>query len=322
VPQLSLDFAYAYGRPVSYALFRVEPEDFIVDEILDHELTGSGEHFWLQIRKRGENTDWIAKKLANYFSVRQLDVGYAGKKDRHAVTTQWFSLYLPKQAHQIDWQAFLEMSGVAAELLQQTSHRSKLKKGEHTANTFTIRLREIKQSDELATRLASIKADGVPNYFGQQRFGRDAGNLDKAEQWAKDPRSIRNKNLRSMIISSARSYLFNLVLSARVSSGNWAQHLPGEPTESASGPLWGRGRSKAAEATLELEEALLDSWASWCAALENVGLAQERRALVLRPQNLNWHFEEDSLLIGMTLNPGQYATAVLRELCALKEEQR
>ncbi len=319
---LSLDFAYAYGGPESSALFRRSPEDFVVNEIIDQPISGEGEHFWLRIRKRGENTDWIAKKLANYFSVRTMDVGYGGKKDRHAVTTQWFSIYLPKSEHTIDWPAFINMSGVDAELLESGSHKSKLKKGDHNANTFVIRLHELSHPELLPDTLSKIQSNGVPNYFGEQRFGRDGGNLEKVTQWVADPRSIRNKSLRGLIISSARSYLFNTVLSKRIQDDTWTRVLPGDTeTVSASGPLWGRGRSKASLETEALESGLIEGFSEWCSALENVGLNQERRLLALKPSELSWSIDGNSIEIEMTLGSGEYATSVLRELATLKRSE-
>ncbi len=315
--QCSLDFSYAYSRPTQLVQFRSEVGDFIVDEVFQPEVSGGGEHFWLKIKKMGENTDWVAGKLANYFSVRKMDVGYAGKKDRHAITTQWFSVYLPGKPHVIDWPAFIESSGLNAELIESRSHSHKLKKGAHDANHFRIRLRGVSSPAECEERLNAIANAGVPNYFGEQRFGREAQNLIKAEKWVQDPRSVRDRNLRGLFISAARSYLFNMVLSRRVADGSWKTRMAGEPFSDVTGPLWGRGRNLAVDAQGVLEEAVLSEHASWCAALENVGLSQERRSLILQPQNLSWTFEKSDLLIAMTLEAGQFATSVLRELAYL-----
>lgn len=318
----SLEFTYALGKPSETATFKLNPEDFIVEEIYDETLSGSGEHFWLRIRKRGENTDWVAKKLANYFSVRKMDVGYGGKKDRHAETTQWFSVYLPGKEHSIDWSTFIAMAQIDAELIEQGSHERKLKLGQHEANRFTIRLRDVHSTQDLENRLQDIKTKGVPNYFGPQRFGREAGNLIKADKWAADPRSIRDRNQRGMIISSARSYLFNLVLSARLNAGNWLSILDGEPEPVATGPLWGRGLSLAKGGALELESGALADFLPWMAALENVGLKQERRALCLKPKDFTYRFEAGALVVSFVLNAGEYATSVLRELVMLNEQEK
>lgn len=318
-----LDFSYAFGSPVQTATFRHSAEDFVVDELLELSPENQGEHFWLHIEKTGENTDWLAKKLANYFSVRKMDVGYAGKKDRNAVTSQWFSVYLPGKAHEIDWPAFIEMSGLDAKLKRSCSQVKKLKPGQHESNRFKIRLRDVDETSDLLDRLDQVRNVGVPNYFGEQRFGREGGNLDRAQKWAEDPRSIRDRNQRGLIISSARSYLFNLVLSERIKQGNWLAKISGEPQHSeASGPLWGRGLTKASSETEALESICLDDFTVWKSALENVGLKQERRPLCLKPKDFDFEFDSGSLLVSFTLGPGEYATSVLRELVFLNEPAR
>lgn len=311
---ISLDFPFALGQPERRVGFRETPEDFIVDEVLTETFSDSGEHFWLRIRKRGENTEWLAKKLANYFSVRKMDVGYGGKKDRHAVTSQWFSVYLPGRPHDIDWDAFISMSGVDAQLLEQRSHCRKLKRGAHQANDFCIRLLGTDLKAEIEPRLEQIQACGVPNYFGEQRFGRGGANLDKCVRWVKDPRSVRDRNLKGLLISSARSYLFNCVLADRVKKDNWLHILAGESETFASGPLWGRGRSPVTDAALACENEVLEVYSEWREALENVGLLQERRALCLQPTNMEWAFDHKALEIKMRLGTGEFATSLLREL--------
>ena len=320
--EYSLSFPFAFGEPTATACFRSCPEDFVVDEVFDGSLSGEGEHFWLQIQKRGENTDWVAKKLANHFQVRKMDVGYGGKKDRHAVTTQWFSVYLPGKTHEIDWSAFLEMAKIDARLIAQGSHDRKLKIGHHEANRFVITLRDIEKTAELEARLSAIAERGVPNYFGPQRFGRGGGNLAKVEKWVEDPRGIRDRSLKGLIISSARSYLFNLVLAERLQQQNWLTALAGDPSEQPSGPLWGRGLSLASGSTLELESTCLASFSEWKSALENVGLKQERRSLCLNLKDYSHKWDNDRLVLAFTLGSGEYATSVLREIAHLNEPER
>ncbi|WP_096084636.1 tRNA pseudouridine(13) synthase TruD [Agaribacterium haliotis] len=317
-----LDFNFAWGGPRQTAGFRLSPEDFVVDEQMSVDFSGEGEHFWLHIQKRGENTEWVAKKLASYFGLKKMDVGYGGKKDRHAVTSQWFSLYLPGKSHHIDWQDFIEQSQLDATLLASASHSKKLRMGEHSANRFQIRLQGIEPTTELEQTLLQIKEKGVPNYFGEQRFGRDGGNLERAAQWVKDVRSVRNRNTRSILMSSARSYLFNKVLSERVAAANWLSVLDGDPELEPSGPLWGRGLALSHGACLEFEQRALEAFELWCSALENVGLQQQRRALVLRPRFIDWEFVDKSVVLKLELEPGQFATSVLRELAILEQPER
>lgn len=310
--EFSLDFAWAGGEPEAQATFRLEPEDFRVDEELGFSPAGEGEHVYLQLRKRNQNTQWLARQIADFCGVRPLDVGYSGLKDRHAVTSQWFSVYLPK-ASEPDWSAF-QLEEV--QLLARSRHSRKLKPGSHRANRFQIRLRDVEQSDGLDTRLEA-SGQGVPNYFGEQRFGIDAGNLRRAEDLLVQRRPIRNRKQRGLMISAARSWLFNQVLSRRVADDNWRQTLPGDCGEEPSGPLWGRGRPLVSGETAALESEILGPWRAWCEGLEHVGLQQERRPLICRPLDFSGQWEDRDLLLSFGLAPGQYATSVLRQIARL-----
>lgn len=313
----SLDWAYALGRPGVTARFRTEPEDFRVDELLGFEPSGTGEHVVLQLQKRGDNTPWLARQIAQLADVGNQDVGYCGLKDRHAVTTQWFSIYLPK-GEAPDWTA---LNSDSVTLLQVSRHERKLRPGMHLGNRFEIRLRDLEGDREaLAERLSAVAADGVPNYFGEQRFGIESSNLVLAEELLVQGKRIKNRQRRGLALSAARSYLFNQVLSARVEAGTWTQCLPGEASlnEGASGPLWGRGRLASEDTALALEQAVLAAWTDWCHGLEHVGLSQERRVLRLRPEQLRYDLEGRDLVLRFALPPGTYATAVLRELCVLE----
>jgi len=319
----TLDFSYAYGRPVCQADFRSELNDFIVEEMLGFLPCGEGEHLYVHIKKRGENTQWIAKKLATFFAVKGMDVGFSGMKDRYAQTSQWFSIYLPGYTETVDWQSFIDASESDIEVLDSGMHRQKLRRGMHSANRFTIRLRKLSDCAEPEKRLQAIAAGGVPNYFGEQRFGREGGNLVLADEWFREGKAIRNRDKRGMIMSAARSYLFNTILSDRVQAKSWTTVLDGDAVQdSASGkvptaPLWGRGRSATQGEALAIEQASLAICETWTDKLEHLGLNQERRALVLLPEQLSWRFEESDLVVSFVLGPGQYATSLLRELCLL-----
>jgi len=315
----SIDFPYAYGVPLTTADFRSQQEDFVVDEELDFLPDGEGEHLLVQLRKRGDNTAWIAELLAKHFNLRQMDVGFCGLKDRHAVTSQWFSLYLPKAAPSEDapqLQQFLDSSESSLELLAQGRHRKKLRRGQHKANHFRITLKNLANTVGLEERLQQIAENGVPNYFGEQRFGRYSSNLHWAMRWFEQGETIRNRNKKVMAKSAARAYLFNLVLAKRVEQESWSQLLDDNP-ESATGPLWGRGRPVVAPGLAELEGSVLSAWQKWLEALEHVGLQQERRALVLKPEGFNWQMSDEMLVLEFALPPGAFATSVLRELALL-----
>jgi len=315
-PTFSLDFPYAYGQPDATANFRVEPEDFQVDENLGFEPVGEGEHVYLHIWKRGENTAWVAERIAELAKVAVMDVGYCGRKDRHAVTTQWFSVYLPKKESEPDWQ---QLNSDSIRILSVKLHQHKLRRGDHQTNQFKIRLRDLVVSDmsALEQKIGSALQVGVPNYYGEQRFGHNANNLLEAHAILVDGKKMRDKQKRGLMLSAARSYLFNQVLATRVLAGTWNQMLSGEPEIFPSAPLWGRGRSAATDDTLAIETAAMESWTDWRDALEHVGLSQERRSLVLKPEAAVWRWIGSDVEISFRLGSGEFATTILRELSIL-----
>jgi tRNA pseudouridine13 synthase len=316
-PIFSLDFPYAYGQPEATASFRVEPEDFQVDETLGFEPAGEGEHVYLHVWKRGENTAWVAERIAELAQVQVMDVGYCGRKDRHAVTTQWFSIYLPKKELEPDWAA---LNSESIKILSVSRHQHKLRRGDHETNRFIIRLCDFVVADKSAfeEKIANVLAQGVPNYYGEQRFGRNANNLPEAHAILVEGKRIRDKQKRGLMLSAARSYLFNQVLTTRVSANNWQMLLGGEPELYPTAPLWGRGRSAATGDALLIENAAMEAWAEWRDGLEHAGLSQERRALVLKPEAASWCWIGADLEISFMLGSGEFATTILRELAVLQ----
>lgn len=312
----TIDFPKAFGTPEASAIFRQEPEDFQVDEDLGFTPCGEGEHVYLHVYKRGENTAWVAEQIALLANVKPMDVSYCGRKDRQAVTMQWFSVYLPPKRDLLmpDW-ALLNSSSIR--VMAVSRHTHKLRRGEHSSNYFVIRLRQIQTEDvqALEQRIARVFAQGVPNYFGEQRFGREGNNLREAEAFLVGGKRYRDRQKQGLILSSARSYLFNLVLAKRVSMGNWNQLIDGEPLAKPSGPLWGRGRSLALSELLILESDVLSQWQDWCNALEHKGLNQERRFLNLEINSGSFRWLDNrDLEISFRLEAGAFATSVMAEL--------
>ncbi|WP_045858517.1 tRNA pseudouridine(13) synthase TruD [Teredinibacter purpureus] len=319
LPLPSIDFPYSLGAPTAGADFRSTPDDFIVDENLGFSPDGAGEHLVVQLRKRSDNTAWIVDQLATHFGLKPMDIGFCGLKDRHAVTSQWFSVYLPKTDpanDEAEINRLIDSSESELVLLAVSRHSKKLRRGQHHSNLFKICLRNLTNADDLSERLTRIAERGVPNYFGEQRFGRGGSNLYWARRWFEAGDTIRSRNKKVMAKSAARSYLYNLVLAARVEQGNWFQTLDGLP-ESNTGPLWGRGRSIVAPDLAAQEAVILEPWQAWLEGLEHVGLTQERRLLRLMPENFSWVLEGESLTLNFALPPGTYATSILRELAVL-----
>ncbi len=320
---------------------RKHNEDFQVDEIQQFTPSGVGEHVWLKIQKTGENTDWVAKHLAQIANVPRRDVSFAGMKDRNAVTTQWFSVQMPGREAP-DWQQGLQEKGlVSVEVRAEHRHDRKLKRGALKGNQFKLTIRDFQGAEsELAEAINRIKEQGVPNYYGVQRFGHNGLNVEKAQKWFAGDFKLKDRNLRSIYLSAARSWIFNHILSARVSEGSWNQALDGdvfilEGSNSSfsqpvdveitqrlnsfdihpSGALWGRGRLATQHTVAEFEEKIANKFKLLCDGLEVNGLKQERRALRLPVRDLNYEMiDAETIVLAFSLPQGAYATSVLSEI--------
>ncbi|WP_415195942.1 tRNA pseudouridine(13) synthase TruD [Psychrobacter glaciei] len=244
--------------PVQQATYKANATDFIVNELLPLEFTGEGEHLWLHIQKSGMNTAYLAKLLSEWAEIPLRDVGYSGLKDRHALTTQWFSLRIPKkQLPAVEFAPIDIGENESVTILDQQWHNKKLNRGTHRANQFIITLRDVEfasidnentESSEqslsakqrVEQHLANIGTTGVPNYFGPQRFGRNGNNIREAlSLFARPPQQSRPQSKKSkskrvpreqnsMELSAARSLIFNEILAARVRDGSWNTGLAGE----------------------------------------------------------------------------------------------
>ena len=199
------DWSRAHGRPVLRGKIRQSASDFAVTEVLGFEPDGNGEHDYLWIEKQDTNTVWLARQLADFAGIAARDVGYAGMKDRHAITQQWFSVRRPGGTP-ANWSA-LQVEG--AEVLQVTRNSRKLRRGAHSGNQFRIVVRSAEElrSEMIEQRIKNIIEHGVPDYFGEQRFGRDGNNLQLAEALFAGKRLNRDK--RSIALSSARAWLLS-----------------------------------------------------------------------------------------------------------------
>lgn len=337
----ALDPPRAYGSPVAAAIARSVAADFLVEEDLGFAPAGSGAHLLLKVRKTDANTAWVARQLARTAGCPPRDVGYAGLKDRRAVAVQWFSVPRPRGV--IDW---LAVRGEGFEVLEAHSHTRKLPRGALAGNLFSVRLRAVDGDGEqlaaaLAPRVAAVAARGVPNYFGPQRFGRDGANLRRE---AAALRALPAAE-RSLVLSAARSVVFNAVLAARVSSGSW-EHLEAgdlaaldgrgsffavDAADEAlmarcarleihpTGPMWGSGQPGSGVAVHALETRIAAQFPVQCDLCTAAGMAQERRSLRLRVVGLSSEAELDAVVLRFRLTRGSFATAVLRELIVAPE---
>lgn len=339
------DLPRAQAEPLGRGLLRAEPKDFQVEEVLGFEPDGAGDHRLLRIRKTNANTEWVARRLADLAGVPAADVGFAGLKDRRAVASQWFSVPAPRGGEP-DWSR-LAPEGI--EVLAVHAHRRKLRRGSLRGNRFQVLVRGFEprlapspdaQVLDLDRRCREIQRLGVPNYFGEQRFGRAGANLLKADALFRGVLRRPTGHQRGLWLSAARSELFNRVLAVRVSRGDWGSALPGDCLNldgshsffradaidseliercqrldlHPTGPLWGRGEPPTGAEVHGLEVNAAKTPPGWAEGLARFGLVQERRALRVPVRDLAWGLSDDGLALTFSLPAGAYATAVLREL--------
>ena len=331
--------AIAHGGPKVNAQIKARPEDFRVLENLQVVPSGAGEHYWLHISKTKRSTDQVAKELAKFTKVSHRDVGYSGIKDFFAITDQWFSVWMPG-AESPDWNSF-DLPGVRINKI--TQHARKIKRGTHKSNFFEVQISGIDgTADAILQTVELIKEQGVPNYFGPQRFGNNADNMNQVMTFFNSGKRSKNRNLHGLLLSSARSWIFNKIVSARVEQGSWQSLLANEPaclagsnsmfiSENAedeierllsmdihpSAPMWGRNSER-----LMLDSKTVHDWElevianeqKLCHGLERAGLEYQRRPIRSHVRNLSAKRNDRGVVLSFELQRGQFATSVLREL--------
>ena len=336
VPIEIVELPYAYGKPNLKGVLKQSPDCFVVEEQLGFEPSGEGEHVFLWVEKQGLNTQQVADALASLAKIPVRQVSYAGMKDRHALTRQWFSVHLPGN-HSVDWAV---LNSDKMEILSAARHLRKLKRGAHKGNRFKITLTNLEGDlDAIKERIDRCVLSGVPNYFGEQRFGHGGSNIRKAEQWFAGEFKPK-KHQRGIYLSAARSFLFNQVLSRRVQENTWGQLLAGEllmlngsnsvfaqqAEENLNerllegdihltGPLFGlAGKLCSSLHVNALETEVLSHYPTLLAGLERAKLKSERRSLRLIPQDMTWSLNDKQIQLNFSLPSGCFATAVVREL--------
>ena len=314
---------HAYPPSGASATLKHLNEDFVVTELPLQLPGGEGEHVWLDVEKNGANTAFVAQQLAAAAGVQERDVGYAGLKDRHALTRQWFSVYLPKG----ETPDLTQLQHPEFKVLAQRRHVKKLRPGDLQGNRFRIVLRGVVgERAAVEANLQAITLQGVPNYFGAQRFGFDGGNVEQGRAMLAREIRVRNPKKKGLYLSAVRSFVFNEVLAQRIQQGLWGHTLPGDVLDEAgrpTGPLWGRGRVATSDQAQALENAVAARYAALCDGMEHAGLDQDRRALVVSPADLSWAWPQpDQLVLSFVLPAGAYATVVLDEILRTTEPER
>jgi tRNA pseudouridine13 synthase len=337
--------AYLHGKPESSGLLRSQISDFTVVEVLPFLPCGEGEHLFVHIRKTGANTLFVARELAKYFNVKEQLVSYAGLKDRFAVTEQWFGVHVPgKKEYNLE---DLNIEGV--EILSYKRHNKKLRTGALSGNRFELILREVTAIKAFTERWQKIVEEGVPNYFGEQRFGIGGGNIERALSLFAGQK-IKDKKKRGIYLSAARSHIFNDVLNERIQQQRFDKVAIGDvlmlagtqsvfhldEVDSAieqrfidkdvdiTAPMWGAGELMTSNEPLALEQAIAEKNQAFCEGLPRFGLKQERRRIRLTVSDTDLellsasegsaHDGKNAVKISFFLPAGCYATTVLREL--------
>ncbi|MXF46999.1 tRNA pseudouridine(13) synthase TruD [Raoultella sp. Lac2] len=332
------DLTWLHGKPQGQGILKANPEDFVVVEDLGFAPDGEGEHLLVRILKTDCNTRFVADALAKFLKIHAREVSFAGQKDKHAVTEQWLCARLPGK-EMPDLSKF-QLEG--CQVLEYARHKRKLRLGALKGNQFTLILREISDRDDVERRLQAVAAQGVPNYFGAQRFGIGGSNLLGALRWAESGAAVRDRNKRSFWLSAARSGLFNQQVSIRLKKPEFNQVVDGDALQLAGRGSWFVATS---EERMQLQErvdnrellitAALPGSGEWgsqreALAAEQAAVAEEtplqallvrekveaaRRAMLLYPQQMSWNWWDDvTVELRFWLPAGSFATSVVREL--------
>ena len=330
-----MDLAYLQKTPPKQtALLKAECADFVVKEQLGYDMSGDGEFVAVKVRKTDCNTLFVGEQLAKFAGISARNMSYAGLKDRKAVTEQWFSLQMPGQPTP----DFSQFSLEGVEILDVTRHQRKIRIGSLQGNHFEILLRNAEETDELKVQLDFLAKNGFPNYFTEQRFGRDGNNLTQALRWANGEIKVKDRHKRSFYLSAARSEIFNLIVSKRMELDLAQQILVGDVLQLNGSHSWfvvnesedlAQLQQRLAQQDVLLTAPLIGEEEKSAVDFEHEIFAQHqalfdlmrqermkaaRRPILMQPQQFQWQFEPNGLRLQFALPAGSYATALIREL--------
>ncbi len=315
---------------------RVRDEDFEVEEVPSYEPSGSGDHLYLWVEKRGIAPEFFARTIAQKFQISPGAVGTAGLKDRHAVTRQWVSV--PKECAP----NVARLDGDGIRVLKSGLHSNKLKPGHLKGNRFRILIRDADRSVNAEPILERIRTQGMPNFYGPQRFGRDGSTVDLGMQClaGKAPRRIRPFLFR-FALSAVQSLLFNDYLARRLRDGLFRTVIDGDVMTKwpaggmfvtqdkaveqvrfdareivTAGPMFGKKTFRAEGQAAEREAAVLHDNQLSPASFGGFGklVLGTRRHNLVYLDDLAAAWEPEGFRLSFTLPAGCYATVLLREV--------
>ena len=330
-----MDLAYLQKtQPKQTALLKAECADFVVKEQLGYDMSGDGEFVAVKVRKTDCNTLFVGEQLAKFAGISARNMSYAGLKDRKAVTEQWFSLQMPGQPTP----DFSQFSLEGVEILDVTRHQRKIRIGSLQGNHFEILLRNAEETDELKVRLDFLAKNGFPNYFTEQRFGRDGNNLTQALRWANGEIKVKDRHKRSFYLSAARSEIFNLIVSKRMELDLAQQILVGDVLQLNGSHSWfvvdesedlAQLQQRLAQqdvlltapligeeekSAVDFEHEIFAQYQALFALMRQERMKAACRPILMQPQQFQWQFEPNGLRLQFALPAGSYATALIREL--------
>ena len=320
---------------------KINPKDFIVDEIPAYHPSGSGEHLFIHLTKTGITTKQVQKVIANIFNTKVKDVEFAGIKDKHAVTSQYYSVWLldkqdPELVHKLEEELPVKINSY-------NFHQRKIKKGHLSGNQFNIKIRDIDMDIEDALKKTKqiteiIHQKGLPNLYGNQRFGIEGDNAQQGLEILKSERKVPNKWLRQFLLSSFQSHLFNYYIVKRIEAGLLDKFMQGDiakkhdtggmfvvedkETEQErfknkeicfTGPMFGKKMTPAKEEALEFENSVMEENGVTAEEFKQLKVNGTRRTGIILPE-IETYKEIDGIRVKFNLPKGAFATIVLREI--------
>jgi tRNA pseudouridine13 synthase len=328
---------YPYGVPHQTGIIKSQADDFHVIENLGFEPCGDGEHLFLHIEKTNLTTQDLIDHIAREYSVKARDIGYSGLKDKLAVTQQWLSVHLPGQMNSTEIP-----SSSHYKLLQYGWHNKKIRSGSHRSNSFEAMVRNVVElPNQTQQQIDDVKAFGMANYFGEQRFGARQDNVERAIHSFTNERRARklSRTKRSLYISALRSFLFNQILSQRIEQKHWHQPLLGDvfmlsgshslfsdeidgsildryqqQDISSAVSLYGSGSSMLSETALALEEAVFHQYTEIVECLDTQKVKLQMRTTRVPVQDFDVVHDSDTqtLKVCATLPSGCFFTTLLK----------